>query len=82
MIFFTDDIRRMKRTGNDNDCRTNLVKESAVEIIDDALELLEKSIERKEADVFLLGVFNLQEGTARVSYNHRDDLVGDSGGHF
>ena len=53
-----------------------------MEIIDDALELLEKSIESKEIDVFLLGVVDLQEGTTRVSYNHSDDLVGTSGGHF
>ena len=53
-----------------------------METIDNALELLEKAIESKEIDVFLLGVVNLQEGTTRVSYNHSDDLVGTSGGHF
>ena len=53
-----------------------------METVDRALELLERSIESKEIDVFLLGVVDLQEGTTRVSYNHSDDLVGDSGGHF
>ena len=53
-----------------------------METIDNALELLEKAIESKEIDVFLLGVVNLQEGTTRVSYKHGDDLVGTSGGHF
>ena len=53
-----------------------------METVDDALELLEKSIESKEVDAFLLGVVNLQEGATRVSYNHSDDLVTDSGGHL
>jgi hypothetical protein len=53
-----------------------------METVGDALELLEKSIESKEIDVFLIGVANLQEGTTRVSYKHGDDLVGDSGGHL
>ena len=53
-----------------------------MENVDRALELLEKSIENKEIDVFLLGAVNLQEGTTRVTYNHSDDLVSSSGGHF
>ena len=53
-----------------------------METVDRALELLEKSIENKEIDVFLLGAVNLQEGTTRISYNHSDDLVSSSGGHF
>ena len=53
-----------------------------METVDDALELLEKLIESKEIDVFLLGVVDLQEGTTRVSYKHGDDLAGASGGHF
>ena len=44
-----------------------------METVDHALELLEKSIESKEIDVFLLGAVNLQEGTTRISYNHSDD---------
>jgi hypothetical protein len=53
-----------------------------METIDRALALLEKSIESKEIDVFLLGAVNLQKGTTRVSYKHSDDLVTYSGGHF
>ncbi len=53
-----------------------------METVDHALELLEKSIESKEIDVFLLGAVNLQEGTTRISYNHSEDLVSSSGGHF
>ena len=53
-----------------------------METVDHALELLEKSIESKEIDVFLLGAVNLQEGTTRISYNHSDDLAGNSVGHF
>ena len=53
-----------------------------METVDRALELLEKSIESKEIDVFLLGAVNLQEGTTRISYNHSDDLVSSSGDHF
>ena len=53
-----------------------------METVDDALALLEKSIESKEIDVFLIGVANLPEGTTRVSYKHGDDLVTHSGGHL
>jgi GTP1/Obg family GTP-binding protein len=53
-----------------------------MEILDRALELLEKSMEIKEIDVFLFGAVNLQEGTTRVSYNHREDLVNRSGNLF
>jgi hypothetical protein len=52
-----------------------------METVDDALELLEKSIESREIDVFLIGVANLQQGTTRVSYKHGDDLVTHSGSH-
>ena len=53
-----------------------------METVDRALELLEKSIESEEIDVFLFGAVNLHEGTTRISYNHSDDLVSSSGGHF
>ena len=53
-----------------------------MEAVDDALALLEKSIESKEIDVFLIGVANLQQGTTKVSYKHGDDLVTHSGGHL
>jgi hypothetical protein len=53
-----------------------------METLDRALELLEKSIEIKEIDAFLLGAVNLQEGTTRISYNHREDLVSKSGNLF
>ena len=53
-----------------------------METVDHALELLEESIKSKEIDVFLLGAVYLQEGTTRITYNHGDDLVGNSGDHF
>ena len=53
-----------------------------METLDRALDLLEKSIEIKEIDAFLLGAVNLQEGTTRISYNHSEDLVSKSGNLF
>jgi hypothetical protein len=53
-----------------------------METVDQALKLLEHSIENKEIDVFLLGAINLQECTTRITYNHSEELVGKSGGHF
>ena len=52
-----------------------------MEIVDRPVELLEKSLESKEIDIFLLGAINLQEGSTRIIYNHSDDLVGSSGCH-
>ena len=53
-----------------------------METVDRAVELLEKLLENKEIDLFLFGAVNLQQGTTRVIYNHGEDLVADSGGHF